>query len=113
LNYAKRAGRGLRYILSGQELKKEKKKKRLELQQQKSDHSVALNATFLQPLQACCPPHGASDASPDKLSETAYRSELVDSIVSDEASQKMAQLLHAGLVATIGILYSRSMTAIA
>jgi hypothetical protein len=104
--------------MSGQELEeeKEKEKKRLERQQKKAaPSSVALIAMFgeckedcPEPLQVC--PQGASAASHYKLSETVYRSVLADYVVSDKAPQKMAQLLHLGLVATICILYSLSMT---
>ena len=67
MKHAKRTGRGLRLILSGQELEEEKEKKRLE-QQQNVARSVALDAMFgeckedcPEPLQVC--PHGASCAS--------------------------------------------------
>jgi hypothetical protein len=116
VKHAKRTGRGLKCIVPGQELEEEKEKKRLKLQQQEGDRSVALDAMHgeckedcAESLQVWCP-QGASPDSPYKRWETAYLSELADYIVNHKASQKMAQLLHAGLVATIGILYSLCMT---
>jgi hypothetical protein len=120
VKYAKRTGRGLKYVKGRNELEKkldelgaeEEKEEQKEKQEEKKSNPE--NSTLDLPNSSQRATEAQEQCEVEEIpvisedSTEAVNIPLLD--FGDDSPQKVMQLLHAGLVATVGVLYSISVS---